>query len=250
MKARHKLMLLTVAAVLLAACKKSGNTNAPAPTPQLKYLTQEIMVQGTSTLTTNYTYDDKKRLSTVKRGNSTTTYTYNGDNLFSVEQITTNGANVIRNVSETTYTDGKLQTLSLKTYSNGALRLESLLNFVYNGDKLTEAHTDNGYIYFYYYDNNNNVVKMQYDSVTVTRNYDNKKSRFANLPPALKSIGYQINQPDFFSANNIITDNNTAGDLTTYTYNYDADGYPTGATVVHNKFTYLNAKYTYTYTEL
>ncbi|MDB5005079.1 MAG: hypothetical protein JWQ34_3304 [Mucilaginibacter sp.] len=81
MKTKLHLALLIVLVVLLNACKKNGTVEAPAK--KLKYLTQVIATNGTTTTFTDYTYDDQKRLTTIKTGGGTTiTYTYNGDNVF------------------------------------------------------------------------------------------------------------------------------------------------------------------------
>jgi hypothetical protein len=233
MKIKNLLALLIVLVVLLNACKKNGTVETP--TKKLKYLTQVIAVNGTTTTFTDYTYDDQKRLTTIKTGGTTITYTYNGDNVFSIEKSYPDGG---KEVNELAYADGKLQTMSLKNYSNNSFLNEASFGFVYNGDKLTEIHQD-GHISYFYYDNN--VVKQQGEGYAITYSYDNKKSKFANLPPALKNIAFQIRQPEYFSQNNIISIDRGVNGINTYTYTYDSDGYPTGA---------ANGNVKYTYTEL
>ncbi|WP_299359062.1 hypothetical protein [Mucilaginibacter sp.] len=131
--------------------------------------------------------------------------------------------------------------MSYKDYKNNSFVNGTAYGFVNNGDKLTEIHQDIHVTYFYY---DNNVVKQQGEGYAITYSYDNKKSKFANLPPALKSIAFQIHQPEYFSQNNLISTDRGVNGITNTTYSYDSDGYPTGGTGDGN------LKFTYVYTEL
>jgi hypothetical protein len=227
-----QLTLLIVLVVLLNACKKTG-ADKPATSKKLKYLTQIISTDGTTTYFTNYTYDDKKRLSTIKSDGATITYTYNGDDVISIEKSYPPDR---KELYELTYADGKLQTMSVKGYEDNSYVGETSYGFVYNGDKLTEIHQD-GHVDYYTYDNN--VVKQQGEGFAITYSYDNKKSKFANLPPALKNIAFQIRQPDYFSSNNLISTDRGVNGISSVTYVYDSDGYPTGTVDGDSRSTYV-----------
>jgi hypothetical protein len=248
MKTKYQIALYAALCITLA-CKKSNN-EAPVTKPKLKYLTQIIAVQGGTNYFTNYAFDDNKRPSTIKKGNITTAFYYNGDILTSYEIIAAgNGDHISRDVNELNYTEGQLQTISTKSYVDGNLVKEISTGYVYNGNKLTEKHV-NGTVTYFSYDTGNNLIKTESSGQIINYTYDKMKNKFSNLNPALKNIGLQINQTDFFSPNNVVTVNNSAGnDTGTFTYNYDSDGYPTGATLEYSKNTNSNSKFTYVYTE-
>jgi len=116
MKIKHTFTLLAILTVLLASCKKSAN-NTP-PVKKLKYLIQTTAVRGSTTSVVYCTYDDKKRLSTVKSGASTTTYTYVGNNLVSVESVTPPTG--YRKTTDLTYSnDGTLSSTHDVIFRNG-----------------------------------------------------------------------------------------------------------------------------------
>ncbi len=251
MKIKNTFVLLVMLVVLLVSCKKSDNNNGGTvqPTTKLKYLTQIIAVQGGINYFTNYAYDDNKRLSTIKKGDITTTFYYNGNILTSYEIAAGSGAHISRDVNELNYTGGQLQTISTKSYVDGNLVKEISTGYLYNGNKLTEKHVD-GTVTYYYYDSDNNLIKTETPGLVVNYTYDKMKNKFSNLNSALKNIGFQINQTDFLSPNNVVTNNNSAAnDTGTFTYNYDSDGYPTGANFEYSKNTNSNSKFTYVYTE-
>jgi YD repeat-containing protein len=246
MKTTLKLTLLIVLVVLLNACKKSGTNNSvEPPTKKLKYLTQIIAVNGTTTTFTDLTYDDKNRLLTYNiRGGGLTKYAYNGNDLFSIE-LTATG---YREINEFGYQDGKMISAHVKKYYNNILGTDIVYNYLYEGGRVTEMHHDI-YVDTYSYDNNNNVTKIYFSQISSANvfTYDNKLSRFTNA--ATKSV--VLSDFDRYSPNNVASvTKGTQSGTTNYTYNYDSDGYPTGAVAVNDAYTYLNTKYTYTYTEL
>ncbi|MCC8424354.1 hypothetical protein [Mucilaginibacter sp. UR6-11] len=242
------LLSLFVAVAMLAACKKNNPVITDQP-KKLKYLTQVIAVQGAVTTTTYYTYDDNKRLISEKTGDNTTNYIYNGNELFSVEYLSKSGTNTSRSTDELYYADGLVQTLTHKFYSgDGSVTLQSALGFAYNNGKLTETHND-GHLTYYYYEGNN-LSKIQHEQYNLTFSYDDRKNKFLNLPAALKNVALQLNKIEYLSSNNITVETDSSLEPGTYTYNYDSDGYPTGATLNYKTNTYLNTKYTYVYKEL
>lgn len=226
--------------VLLTACKKSKNTG-DVPAKKLKYLTQVISVQNGNTSFSDYTYDDKKRLTKVTAGTSVTTYSYNGDKLFSVERVDQSIG--FRETRECTYQNGEISSLRAIIYRNNALNSDITYNFLVVGGRITESHYDI-YVDTYSYDSRGNVTKVYFNKSNLSNeySYDDKPSRFTNGMPK-----YGINADvEFLSPNNQVGRFNV-----TTTYTYDSDGYPTGATAVSGTGTSaVTTKYTYVYTEL
>lgn len=248
MKIKTSFLLLAALFVLLISCKKSNNTTNDTPAKKLKYLSQVISVQGTTTTIIDYTYDNKKRLNTMKVNGSVTTYFYTENNLTSVESVTESTG--YRQVTEFAYAGDILSSVAVRTYRNNVLSTQITYNYLLVGGKVTEIHHDI-YVDSYTYDSNGNITKVYYSQFDTALNFtfDSKPSRYTNGFPK-----YVINADiDFVSPNNVATKSTGDGvqsGVGTYTYNYDAGGYPTGAVYVNPTVTYSNAKYTYLYTEL
>lgn len=228
-------MLAISIIALLASCKKSDKNSDTPQSKKLKYLTQVTIVQGTTTSFTNYTYDDKNRLSTMKSGDNTTTYTYNGNNLVSIEVA--NSSDSFRDVTAFTYAnDGTISSAHETIYRNNALSSDIVYNYLVVNGWITERHHENIYVDKYTHDDKGNVTTFfsAVSNHTTTYTYDDKPNKCTNGFP--NPNGYS------FSPNNTISDGTV-----TYTYTYDTDGYPTGATLSGPPG--AAAKYSYTYTE-
>jgi YD repeat-containing protein len=241
MKPNHQLWLLAASAMLIASCKKNDNgTVVPTAKTKDKYLTQVIRVEthpGTVTTTTitNYTYDDKKRLTEIKSPDALTEYMYydNGD-LFSINKLSLKIAGTneygARTDAELFYSQGKIQAADVKNYKNDEILNEGLYNYVYDGERVSEVHYDNRHVTLYDYDDHGNVVKEVIRDAIPSVNYyvyDDKKSAFT---PTLFKCPNKIE--DRSSPNNVISITNITGSTTTNTtisYTYDSDGYPTTA---------------------
>lgn len=253
---------LLVAIMLCAfACKKSDKANGKTPsTSKPKYLVKTTIVETGpvrlgSVVTTSfitYTYDSKKRLSTMKSGITLTTYVYKDDgNLFSI--TTSPGSDAYRSYKEFTYDNsGKLLSYKLQGYQNNVLTTDITYTYVYaGGDKPTELHYEIYYEKFTYDGNGNLATVFLYGdpSYTVIYTYDNKKSMFVNAPFKYPLPG--DNQR--VSPNNMIS-NTTQGlnenFTTTINYVYDADGYPTAGTESIDYAYSSSYKYTYEYSTL
>jgi|GEM_PF-1696869 hypothetical protein len=260
-----QLTLLMIFGVFLFACKKSSNTpEEPAPTKKVKYLSQVTIVRGTTTSSTYYTYDAQKRLSTVKQGNTTTTYFYDSNKLSSIERITISGTDISSVVTQITYSDGAFST-SAKSYNNGIFNIEHITGYLVIDNKITEIHRDDAIIIIQSYDSNGNLIKSQNQLSNGTYTYSDKKNpAMVNADP----------DPRNYSSPNILlssTSNGTNGAVTTTytyefdskgfiltsatpnykgTYTYDSDGYITTSATAN--ITYPSQSYTttYTYTEL
>ncbi|MGF7078286.1 hypothetical protein [Mucilaginibacter sp. UYCu711] len=239
MKRKNILTLLVMLIVLLTSCKKSESAG-DTPAKKLKYLTQVISVQNGNTATSDYTYDDKKRLSMITAGTAVTTYTYNADKLFSVERV--DQPNGFREVRELAYKDGEISSIRATIYRNNVLNSDITYNFLVVGGRITESHYEI-YVDTYTYDSRGNVTKVYFNKTNFSNeySYDDKPGRFTNGIPK-----YGINSDiEFLSPNNQVTRTNVVT-----TYIYGSDGYPTGATAVSGAGTSaVTTKYTYVYTE-
>lgn len=253
MKIKTQLALLIALAALLNTCKKNNSSEKPQTTIKLKYIIQQTTIDsnlaGTTTIITNYTYDDKKRLISAKSGNNETDYVYNDEgNIFSTT-VTSKVTIPDKSVREFTYADGKVSTAVERDYTKNDLVATTNYGFVYSGGKLTEIHAngDSGTgITLYSYDSNNNVIKTDLNAGSFVNNitYDNKKSPYTNWPQTLKNVA--VSNTEFCSPDNAVSISNANG-TQTYTYAYDSDGYPTARIIKRINQT---TKYAYTYTEM
>ncbi len=253
MKLKYQITFLASLCIVVA-CKKGNDGNnggTVQPTAKLKYLTQITSVEtspgiGTQTVFTNYTYDDNKRLKSVKTGSNIINYAYDNGQLFSIERLS-NG--VKTSYSEFMYEGSKVKSALVTTYRNGAVFDNVTYSYIYNGDMVTEVHYGS-YYQLYTYDGNNNLAKISYhvgNDYEVTYNYDDKKNKFINS--SVKYITTLDPASDRFSPNNQIKSVSTlpGAPVINTTYVYDSEGYPTGGTsgTADN-----GSKFTYTYSTL
>ncbi|MDB5159004.1 MAG: hypothetical protein JWR50_3711 [Mucilaginibacter sp.] len=256
MKKLYYILPLMVFAFFLNSCKKSSKpTGTGTPATKPKYLVQVTQVSTgpaalgspVSTSFTYYTYDSKKRLSTVKSGNNLTNYVYQDDgNLYSTDNV--NNVDNYRIYYVFTYDGGKLTSYTLQRYSGTKITAETTYTYVYNGGRATELHFDI-YYQLFTYDSNGNITKISYHGDTefsTVYTYDNKKNAFINAPFKYPLFG-DISR---LSPNNQIT-NTTEGlstnILTTTNYNYDSDGYPIAGTSSSDYANSSSSKFTYIY---
>jgi len=225
---------LFIAFVLLVSCKKSDKkADMSPPVKKLKYITHSTMVQGNTTTFSDCTYDDKKRLSTVKAGDNTTTYNYNGNFLFSIETTNPTG---YRKTTEHYYNDdGTLASTRDRIYRNNVLSSDNTFTYIIANGRITERHYEI-FIDKFTYDNRGNPISIYsgQGGFTTESTYDDKPNVNINGAPNPNGL--------YFSPNNLISDGTI-----THTYTYDADGYPIGSVLVTPAGT---TKYAYTYTEL
>jgi hypothetical protein len=263
-KSKHQVWLLAALIVFVAACKKNddgGNISTPVTAKPQKYLTRIITVSitpgpnGTSTTTTSntfYSYDNKKRLSTIKGNDNTITLTYYNDgNLNTIGSSSTTSK--YKYTTQFTYAGKKVKQYVLSVYKSNELKTEVPYIYVYDGDKISEIRWGE-YYQKYTYDGNGNILRIfnsgepEYYQVYT---YDTKVNKLINSPMKYPTVGNTSGE--WVSPNNRIsqtTEGFGQDALTTYTYNYDDEGYPTGATqlsAVANAVTY---KYAYEYSTL
>jgi YD repeat-containing protein len=263
-KSKHTVWLLAVLIVFVAACKKndgSGNVSTPVTAKPQKYLTRIITVSitpglnGTSTTTTTntfYTYDSKKRLTTIKDDDNTITLTYYNDgSLNTINSSST--ASKYRYTTQFTYAGEKVKQYVLSVYKSNELKTEVPYIYVYDGDRISEIHWEEHHQKFTY-DSNGNITRIfnsgdpEYYQVYT---YDTKINKLINSPLKYPTVGNFSGE--WVSLNNR-TSQKTEGfgldALTTYTYNYDDEGYPTGATHASGIVNSVVNKYAYEYSTL
>jgi len=249
-------LLIVAASLLLATCKKKSGSDEPEVKP-VKLLSRIIEVGGFPTPTTTfriYTYDEKKRISTIKIGGTTTiTYSYHGDELFSVETKFDDK----KYVAEVTYENGRPVSVVYKLYEGGDLKTQTKKGFLYTGDKITEAHlNESGTVMqktFYRY-SGDNVVGIDTESDFVLKQdltYGTKKSIYYN-----SRLKYNISIEGFdrFSANDLLSSlrkyDNGAELREKNTYTYDDDGFPVTLLKEYTNESGMSAgtyRYTYEY---
>ncbi|MEJ2905228.1 hypothetical protein WAE58_22470 [Pedobacter panaciterrae] len=230
---KKQLTLLIVAvSLLLVTCKKKSGPDEPEQTP-VKLLSRIIEVSGFPTPTTKftiYTYDEKKRISTISwAGKEFATYTYHGDELFSIDTKFGNK----RNLSEFSYADGKPKQIVRKFYTDGELKGGVTLGNIYTGDKITEVHVnESGTVAqkrFYRYAGDNIVGYDSQTDVFIIKEstFGTKKSMYFNS--RLKYIN-GIETFDRFSPNDLLASvikyPNGAELRQKNTFTYDDDDFP------------------------
>jgi YD repeat-containing protein len=241
MKIKHQLWLVPAFVVLIAACKKTGDSgNNETPTVK-KYVTEMVVVSiapgiGKVTSVTDYTYDEKKRKKTEKVDNFTFTYAYyDNDKLFSSTQLVGDG-NALRFYSEYTYTGTQLTRFKKITYRNNENALETTTDYVYDGNnRVTEEHSS-GSLVLYTYDGNGDAVKVVETrpdgTITTTTTYDTnhrkitiiKSTAIQGIPNT--STTYTYDSHDNITKSVIVTGTTTTTTATVnLTNTYDADGY-------------------------
>ena len=124
---------LVVVLITFQCCKKKETIIDDKP--QVKLLTRVVFAIGTNAVFKYYTYDDKNRLKTVKDGSTTTTYTYNSDELSIIEVI--NSASGPISKTEFSYNSGKITQAVTKEPSR-----TKVYGYVYVGNDLSEIHVN------------------------------------------------------------------------------------------------------------
>ncbi|MEJ7557988.1 MAG: hypothetical protein WKF66_06735 [Pedobacter sp.] len=213
-------LLASMVMLSLSSCKKYKEVQEESL--PVKLLVRAIQVQGGTTSFTTYTYDNQRRLKTIKETYGTRTYTYDGKDLSAMEigpaKITISFTNGRPTKATTTFPD--------KTITTG---------YLYDGDQVSETHeTQSGIVvnlvkYTYA---NHNIIKTTSDFgqglVIEDIKYGTKKNRFFNA--SLKYVIGIEGGLDRYSANEVLESKvsyDNGSFLTTKNiYTYDSDGFP------------------------
>lgn len=222
------LSAIVLTGFLFTSCDDKENEDNDGKVDVTKtYLPLKI---STSDYTTSFSYNDKGQVVKIAESDGYEyVFKYNGKQL--VEIVEDGGA--VNGGYKTVYTftqSGNTVTLNMEALIDGQ-KYQDKENLLLDA-KGNLSH--DGY-FTYTYDANGNVIKMASDDGEATLTYDAKNGIFknVNLPQWVLSyiLSYQINH-----VNNVLTfsfvsedveDNNSG----TAKYEYNADGYPTKATM-------------------
>ena len=228
---------LAVLSLSISSCKKDKDVPEVRKNLLVK---QTYFENGVASLISTYGYDANNRLTSyVLSGNANNaprnfSYTYNAAGALT-EAFDSQSSR------KTRYTYNATGTVSdIKEYMvNGAT--ETLINtytYVYAGGITTEnyvfAPTGNGFRQEYKKDGKGNLAELKSYTTTVANpagtfsgtltysNYDTKNSPYGSFPAAMTFTRTAINNPGTIAYSSS-TSNYSYG----YTYEYNADGYPT-----------------------
>ena len=233
-----KKLMFACFAVSLAftACKKSNDVVEPAHRNLITKITYDGAVPADRLMYT-YTYDASNRMTTFARTsnpsnpsrNYTFTYNANGSLAEYFESIGNNKGKYTYNA------DGTVATQKEYSVSGAVETLYNTYTYTYAAGIVTENYvyspTGNGFRQEYKYDvNGNNIEVKSYNTTpanpagtfsgTATYgNYDAQNNPNSSYPPAFIFPGSAKNNYRSLSYN--------SGGTATYTYEYNADGYPT-----------------------
>jgi hypothetical protein len=256
------LYLFAFSAVFLTSCSSSDSSSTPlTESDVLVTKTVEHYANDNSSVTTNYTYNGKKIVSSVDSDGYTETYTYTGDLISSIKEYDDTNTLLV----EETFTyngSGQLVTYLLNDYNSDHGRKEVFVHngnntvsfSVYKGDNSTQTDlSETGTIHLA----NGEVTQIDTTvispSFTGTRvyTYDTKNNPFKNITGADK-INF-VNEEAIGVSHNIVTDHYTStfptDEMYTTTYTYNSLNFPLTesefdstdpAPVVTTEYTYNN----------
>jgi hypothetical protein len=230
------LYLFSASLLVFASCSKDDNTPDPVTSTLVKKVIYTDLDK--SVFTTETTYNGNKIVSTLDSDGSKEVYTYTGEIITKVEE--TDGKGVLESTTEYTYNNGKLATSLVKevgadynyktVYTYNADGTVSFADVMINTK--TGATDDGGTVGKYTY-NGGNLVKKVYSyygkEYSSTFEYDTKYNPFKNV------TGYSLllDNEDDASVNNVVK-RTSSGTVSTNTYTYDANGFPTGQQNFYN----------------
>lgn len=230
------LYLLTASLLVFTSCSKDDNDSSdPASSILVKKIT-DIDIDGSSS-TRNYIYNGNKIVSITDEDSSVLKYTYTGDFITKIEEIDKNGNLAV--TTDYTYTNGKLaneiQKAPNATYyyktkytynADGSVSYDNFRGTLATGDEQEYGATGK----FTFKDGNMVKLEVSYygnDSLHVYE-YDAKNHPLKNV------TGLGLLFDDETLVNNIVKETSTSGSganihtsVTTYTYKYDANNFPT-----------------------
>lgn len=225
-----KLLLLFGALALSLTSCSSDDSPSDESTTDGVLLKKIITTTSEGKVTTIYTYDGNKIVSDVDdSGESNAYYTYTGDLITKIEYKLPNGT--VEQINTYAYTDGKLTTFvridpgmdwgnkELYTYNADG----TVTSKQYIGDSKTQTSLNATVIIKFA---NGEVVDMINDfNDSHSYTYDTKNNPFKNV------LGWnKINFTDGEAndvLHNMLTDKAEGELWYSYTYTYNADGYPT-----------------------
>lgn len=233
---KQLVLFIAITSLAWTACKKDNSNPTPENKQLLTKVTETVADDNTVTM---LTYDNDKRISTVKTNDGEETkFTYNGDNLVTVENLA-DAEN--KTVLQITYAAGKPETGVYTIYADGVVDDKYKVTYTLTGDAVTQIlmkdstnTTEISKSVITYQTNNISKVENYFGGALVNTQeytYGNKKSMFHN-----SKIKYVVDPfaLQLFSANEVTKQKFTLGNNTTETahvYTYDDNGFPLTAEV-------------------
>ncbi|HET8827904.1 MAG TPA: hypothetical protein VFM79_01120 [Pelobium sp.] len=230
---KKQLLILALAGLAFTACEKDD-----APNPQLLKKITEI--DNGDTTTTNFSYDNNRRVSLIKSSDGTETkLSYFGNNLTTVENKMDSDN---KTKLEITYDGAKPKTAVYTIYEDNELIEKYKYSYTLNSSNQiaeilvkdsTNTNVISKQVITYA---NSNISKIQsYLGTTLVSTqeltYGNKKSIFSN---ARASYVVDVFLADLYAVNEVVKLKYTLADVSreiTNTYIYDENGFPTSANV-------------------
>ncbi|RZK79871.1 MAG: hypothetical protein EOO85_02470 [Pedobacter sp.] len=248
---RNACTFILLSLIVLFSCTKENKDKLVIDNRE-PYLSKIIETKGLISTITEFTYDEKKRLSTAKTGNELITYAYTEDKLTAVE---IKNGNISTQV-EITYKDNYPSKGISRTYTDGVLT--KTLNYDYFSNlyqtgqiNIFEPNILTRRLYYEY--DNANIISIVGIANRVFTNYDfeygERKNAFFHA-----SIRWPlaIDNFDRVSTNEILvikTESNGKIHNKSFNYLYDSDGMPVSAIVTDtDPPSKLEVKSTITYT--
>lgn len=251
---RNALILMGLTLVSLISCEKDSSQAKVMDTRE-KHLIEIREINGMTTTVTTLSYDEKKRLSTIKTGKELTTYTYTDNQLTSIDI----NDGYVHNYSEITYKNNYPAKGTTTMYLADVLKRTLTYEYVSSLSRTEQTNIfetgSSTKRHYYEYDNANIISQIDITN-RVFSNYDleygDKKNVFFNA-----SIRWPLAMERFdrVSTNEILKVKTEIGGVKhqrSFSYVYDADGMPLSAIVTDtdppSKMEYKSTiTYTYDY---
>lgn len=226
-KLNYLIIVLLGSAVIFSSCKKDEEEEE-APAVIKCYLKSGTDSEGSYTITYNSSNQATKHTNTTKNENTSITW-----NAGKVSEVVMDSAGNNQMKMTIGYTGSQIQKIKIYQYSGSSWSYVANMHFVYNTDgkiiekkttDTTDATTYEKEVYTYTGNNITTIVETDGSgsSTTTTLTYDDKKN-------PMYGMGLEMFESDFISVNNVLTEVE-GGNTTTYTYEYNSNGYPTKST--------------------
>ncbi|KUJ62209.1 hypothetical protein AR687_09315 [Flavobacteriaceae bacterium CRH] len=233
-KMKKFLLLFCATALVLTSCSSDDSSDSETPDAGASdgvFLKKTITTNSEGgKYTTNYTYDGNKLVSVIDNsGDSNEYYTYTGDLITKLEYKLSDGT--VEQLNTYAYTDGKLTTFvridpdmdwgNKEVYTHNADGTITVKTYI--GDSKTQTQLNStGTVKF----SNGEVIEITSDvQDDHSYTYDTKNNPLRNV------LGW--NKINFIDGeandvlHNMLTDKVGSEVWYSYTYTYNADGYPT-----------------------
>jgi hypothetical protein len=230
---KNTVILGLMLSTALLSCEKE-NKNDLAIDSREKHLIEIKELKGTVTTITSLTYDERKRLSTIKSGKQLTTYTYTDDKLTGIDV----NDGFIHNVSEITYKYNYPFKAVTNMYLADVLKRTIDYNYISSLSQTGQINIleigKNTRRHYFEYDNANIISQIEISNrvfINYDYEYGERKNAFFNA-----SIRWPLGMETFdrVSTNEILTIKTEASGVKhqkSFKYVYDTDGMPLSAIV-------------------